>query len=181
MIDKRIFLEEIAVLMDWFNRNFEEPTLNRLHQRLSQHLSTQQFQSAALKVFDSAKFFPTVEDFVSAAKGSNDMLAQEEWEKCLAAAARGESANALGLSPQGQFALRSIGGVYQLGLTEESKHDWKRKEFVSAWKSYAPSPYPAVASGQQEISLQKPDAEFAARLEELSRRTDMNGNGRNHR
>ena len=48
MIDPQVFEQEIAILMDWYNRDFEPATLKRLHQRLSQHLSTEQFVRAAL-------------------------------------------------------------------------------------------------------------------------------------
>ena len=52
MIDPQVFEQEIAILMDWFNRDFEPETLKRLHQRLSAQLTTEQFVLAAQSVFD---------------------------------------------------------------------------------------------------------------------------------
>ncbi len=57
MIDPQVFEQEIAILLDWYNRDFEPATLKRLHQRLSQHLSTEQFVRAAQAVFDTSRFF----------------------------------------------------------------------------------------------------------------------------
>lgn len=135
MIDFSVFAEEIAILMDWFNRDFEEVTLKRLHQRLSEHLTTDQFKEAALIVFDASRFFPTVEDFVSAVKGSSDIQALTDWELCLKAASRADRAMISKLTPQGQLALHIIGGLHKLGLVEESRLEWVKKEFVAAWKS----------------------------------------------
>lgn len=69
MIDPQVFEQEIAILMDWFNRDFEPETLKRLHQRLSNKLTTEQFMQASQIVFDTSRFFPTVEEFVTAVKG----------------------------------------------------------------------------------------------------------------
>ncbi len=90
MIDQQVFLEEIGILMDWFNRDFEEATLNRLHERLSQHLTTGEFKQAARVVFDTARFFPTVEDFVKASKGDPEAQALRSWDSCLKASLTGD-------------------------------------------------------------------------------------------
>ncbi len=80
MIDPQVFELEIAILMDWFNRDFEPETLKRLHQRLSTQLTTEQFVNAAQAVFDTNRFFPTVEEFVSAVKGNTETNALHEWD-----------------------------------------------------------------------------------------------------
>ncbi len=78
MIDPQVFELEIAILMDWFNRDFEPETLKRLHQRLSAQLTTGQFVQAAKIVFDTSRFFPTVEEFVSAVIGDAQTNALHE-------------------------------------------------------------------------------------------------------
>ena len=90
----------------------EPATLKRLHQRLSQHLSTEQFVRAAQAVFDTSRFFPTVEEFVSTVKGDAQSLALQEWEVCVLAAARANREMIADLSPQGQSALHFVGGLY---------------------------------------------------------------------
>jgi len=144
MIDQQVFLEEIGILMDWFEKDFEEATLRRLHQRLSQHLSTEEFQQAASRVFDTARFFPRVRDFVSAIKGDPETQALEEWEICVKAAARADSSIVDRLSAAGQFALRSVGGVSGLGRVTEDELRWAKKEFVSARLAWAPAVGPAL-------------------------------------
>ena len=139
MIDKHVFFAEIVILMDWFNRSFEEKTIDRLHQRLSQHLTTEQFQEAALIVFDKARFFPTVEEFVEAVKGNPATVAIEEWGKCLKAASSANSAYITDISPAGKFALQKMGDISGLGQLTEDQHSWKQKEFVAFSKEWRPS------------------------------------------
>ena len=135
MIDPQVFEQEIAILMDWYNRDFEPATLKRLHQRLSQHLSTEQFVRAAQGVFDTNRFFPTVEEFVSVVKGDAQSLALHEWEVCVLAASRANREMITSLSPQGQSALHLVGGLYKLGMATEEDLRWLKKEFVSVWKA----------------------------------------------
>ncbi len=135
MIDPQVFEQEIAILMDWYNRDFEPATLKRLHQRLSQHLTTEQFVKAAQAVFDSSRFFPTVEEFVSAVKSDAQALALQEWEVCVLAASRANQEMIAGLSPQGRSALHLVGGLYKLGMASEEQLTWIKKEFVGVWKS----------------------------------------------
>ena len=112
----------------------EPATLKRLHQRLSQHLSTEQFVPAAQTVFDSSRFFPSVEEFVSTVKGDAQSLALQEWEVCVLAASRASREMIAGLSPQGQSALHLVGGLYKLGMASEEQLTWIKKEFVLVWK-----------------------------------------------
>ena len=105
MIDQQVFLKEIGILMDWFSRDFESRTLKRLHERLSQHLTTEEFKMAASVVFDTARFFPTVSDFVKASKGDPEAQALRSWSECLSASLTGDYHLVESLSPQAQLAL----------------------------------------------------------------------------
>lgn len=171
MIDKRVFEEEILILMDWFNRDFEEPTLNRLHERLSQHLNTQEFRQAALKVFDTARFFPTVDDFVTAIKGDAEVLALSEWDLCVKAASRADREMVLGLSPQGQSALHLVGGLNALGMATEEKLVWIKKEFVGVWKA-------TKADTKALPQSRTPEVEVPEALRSLSQKFSINSNGK---
>ena len=135
MIDPQVFEQEIAILLDWFNRDFEPETLKRLHQRLSKQLSTEQFVQASQIVFDSSRFFPTIEEFVAAVKGDAETLALQEWDVCVKAAARDDREMLKGLSSRGRSALHLIGGLHKLGMATEEDLRWLKKEFVSVWKS----------------------------------------------
>lgn len=135
MIDPQVFEQEIAILMDWFNRDFEPETLKRLYQRLSKQLSTEQFVQASQIVFDSSRFFPTIEEFVAAVKGDASSLALQEWDLCVLAAARDDREMLKGLSTQGRSALHLVGGLYKLGMATEDQLTWIKKEFVGVWKA----------------------------------------------
>ena len=135
MIDQEMFLQEIGILMDWFNRDFEEATLNRLHERLSQHLTTEEFKMAASVVFDTARFFPTVSDFVKASKGDPEAQALKSWDCCLEASLIGDYALVQRLTPQAQFALRAVGGMNALRRIKSEEERWVKKEFVTAWSA----------------------------------------------
>lgn len=130
-----MFEQEIAILMDWFNRDFEPETLKRLHQHLSRHLTTQEFLQAASAVFDTCRFFPTVEEFISTVKGDAESNALQEWELCVKAASRADREMLLGLSCSGQSALYLVGGLQRLGMATQEDLRWLKKEFVSVWKA----------------------------------------------
>lgn len=172
MIDKQVFLAEIEILMDWFNREFEEATLNRLHERLSQHLSTSEFKDAALLVFDTARFFPTVEDFVTAAKGDADTLARQEWELCVKAAARADSSVKTQLTPAGVESLKLVGGISKLGQLDEDRLNWTKKEFVSIWKAWKQPQGPAL-SPATDNSLTIGNDAVNDKMRSLSKKFDL--------
>lgn len=171
MIDPQVFELEIAILMDWFNRDFEPETLKRLHQRLSAQLTTQQFVKAAQAVFDTSRFFPTVEEFVSAVIGDAQTNALHEWEMCLKAAARNDREIVSSLSAQGQSALHLVGGLYKLGMASEEQLVWIKKEFIGVWKTTKVDVKSLPASNNCEpIQL---DA-----MRELSQKMSSKGNGK---
>ena len=176
MIDQQVFLEEIGILMDWFNRDFEEATLKRLHQRLSQHLTTAEFLQAAITVFDSCRFFPTVSEFVSAVKGDPETQALHDWELCIKAAARNDLEMIAHLSAQGQSALHLAGGLYQLGMATEDELKWVKKEFVTAWKSWLTVVNPVLPSASAIPALpQGVSGEMSESVRSLSLKMSFNG------
>jgi hypothetical protein len=154
MIDQKVFLEEISILMDWFNRDFESATLNRLHERLSEHLTTEEFKQAANVVFDTARFFPTVSDFVKASKGDPDVEALKAWDCCLEASLTGDYHLIDRLTPQTQFALRAVGGMNALRRIKSEDERWVKKEFVTAWIAWsAPSVGVALPTAPDAVAL----------------------------
>jgi hypothetical protein len=102
---------------------------------LSKKLTTEQFVQASQVVFDSSRFFPTIEEFVSAIKGDAETLALHEWDLCVNAAARNDREAIAKMSPQGQSALHLVGGLYKLGMATGEDLRWLKKEFVSVWKA----------------------------------------------
>ena len=153
----------------------EPATLKRLHQRLSQHLSTEQFVRAAQAVFDSSRFFPSVEEFVSTVKGDAQSLALQDWEVCVLAASRANREMIAGLSPQGRSALHLVGGLYKLGMASEEQLTWIKKEFVLVWKQ----PNTGVKTGVKSLpaSLTSEPIQIEA-VKSLSQQMSFKGNGR---
>lgn len=176
MIDQQVFLEEIGILMDWFNRDFEETTLKRLHQSLSQYLTTEQFRQAACLVFEQSRFFPTVEDFVSAVKGNQEAFALQEWNICLKAASRGDTSVTDSLTEAGKLALRLIGGFSELGRTHEDELRWVKKEFINVWKSWKPSVSSALPPALDNSRLsQVTDSQLSNQVLALSQKMSLKG------
>ena len=153
----------------------EPATLKRLHQRLSQHLSTEQFVPAAQTVFDSSRFFPSVEEFVSTVKGDAQSLALQDWEVCVLAASRANREMIAGLSPQGRSALHLVGGLYKLGMASEEQLTWIKKEFVLVWKQ----PNTGVKTGVKSLpaSLTSEPIQIEA-VKSLSQQMSFKGKGR---
>ena len=170
MIDPQVFEQEISILMDWFNRDFEPETLKRLHQRLSAQLNTEQFLQAVQIVFDNSRFFPTVDELVSAVRANTQTLALSEWNLCVQAAARNDKEMLSQLSSQGISALHLVGGMYKLGMATEEQLVWIKKEFVSLWKS---TPVDPKALQQSGSSYEQLDA-----VRELSQKLIFNGQGK---
>ena len=127
-----------GLLFDHATQTRSDHRFNRTEPQLpknSAQLTTEQFVIAAQAVFNTSRFFPTVEEFVSAVIGDAQTLALNEWEVCVKAAARNDREMLSGLSPQGQSALHLVGGLYKLGMASEEQLMWIKKEFVSLWKS----------------------------------------------
>jgi len=176
MIDLEVFEQEIAILLDWFNRDLEQTTLKRLYQCLSAQLTTEQFVQASQILFQTCRFFPTVEEFVSVVKGAPETQALEEWESCVKAAARADNSIVDQLSGAGQFALRSVGGVSGLGRATEDELKWTKKEFVSAWKGWAPAVGPALPPASPIPALpQGVGTQMSQQVRSLSQKMSLNG------
>jgi hypothetical protein len=172
-IDKSVFAELFNALAEYYNRKASPPIAKAWYRAIGNQLTTEQFQDAFEQVVCSEEFMPTPKKFLELVKGSPESNALDEWEKCLAAAARGESSVVSELSASGQFALRSIGGFKKLEMSDPVKdHHWLMKKFVEAWQSL-----PAA----QQLSLpMAQDAEFlpAAEIQALTSKMSMNGNGK---
>lgn len=108
------------------------------------------------------------------------MQAQQEWEACIKAAAKAEHSVADSLSPQGQLALRAVGGVSELGRTNEDDLRWVKKEFISAWKGWKPAASPALLPAQDQSALpQAVGCEVARQMRELTQKMSVNGRANN--
>lgn len=138
-IDKTVFLREMALLAELFNRpQLSEPLVARYYEHLSAHLTTSEFQDAAKAIFTGDQFWPTPSRFLHAAKGDPAQLARQEWDALLQAAAKGELAP---LSEAGKAALRALGGWARVAYANEGALPSLRKAFLETYTDQAaPNP-----------------------------------------
>ncbi len=183
MIDSNEFAKQLIDLATFYKREMPSSIRAIWYKKLKDRMSTEEFISAVEEyVFRNSAFMPSPEELLNLVKGSQEALALVEWDKCLAAASRAKREHELDLSPQGKFALKAIGGLVRLAMSEEDENHWIRKEFVSVWKSYPATgnlpQLPAATSAQLEIEASPPPPEFVEAIKALSRNKSINGNGK---
>jgi len=152
-IDKQVFVELVGELETYYKREFT-PFVKRVwYQHLSARLTTVEFVCAVEQVIVAKGFMPTPQELVEAIKGNAEAQALFDWELCINAAARGEYSVGDSLTPQGQFALRAVGGVSQLGRTNQDDLRWVLKEFISAWKGWKPAAPTTLPEAPEQSAL----------------------------
>ena len=178
-IDKQVFVDLVGELETYYKREFT-PFVKRVwYKHLSERLTSEEFVAAVEQIVVSKEFMPTPQQLVEAVKGNPEVQALEEWETCVKAAERADMSVTDSLTPQGKFALRSIGGVSELGRTNEDDLRWVKKEFVSAWKAWTPDASRALPAAGQEPALSQSDgSEQTYQIQALSQKLSFNGNGR---
>lgn len=171
-VDIDFFAELLNELAGYFNKSITPFVRKAWYKKLGSQLTNEQFAIAVEQAITSKQFMPTAEELIEAIRGNFDIVALEEWDKCLLAASRGDREVVSTLSPAGQVALKSVGGIHALGQSEEKDHQWLQKKFINIWKSVPVEQRPALPVGEeQQIS---PPAEIHA----LTNKMSMNGNGK---
>ena len=150
MLDKRVFMREMAMLAERFGRTVSEPVLLRYYDILAAGLTTADFERAAYEVFRDDQFWPAPARFLDAARGGNPKeLAGSEWERLLAACRNG-STDVSFLSPAGLAAMRAAGGWRVIAFAEgEAKQASLKRAFVSAWLDQAAPAQPALPDSRR--------------------------------
>ena len=110
-IDKRVFLREMALLAERFNRpELSEPLIARYFETLTARLSTEQFERAARVIFDGDTFWPAPLRFVEAVQGDPKAMADEAWNALLQAMRSGKPHDA---PPEAIATLRRAGATFR--------------------------------------------------------------------
>lgn len=151
MLDKRVFLREMAMLAERFGRQVSEPVMLRYYEILSGALTTEAFQRAAFEVFRDDQFWPAPARFLDAARGGNPKeLAGAEWERLVAACREGKTDVSF-LTPAGATAMRAAGGWRAIAYAEgESKLATLKRAFTAAWLDATPGAAPGLPSPRVE-------------------------------
>lgn len=139
MIDEGIFRNEWAVLCERFGKyDGSRVIAKRYFEHLSPRLSTEEFVSAARKLFAESEFFPKPADFVEAVGRGGRALAEADWEHAHALMWGDDSAYEK-LSEEGKRAVKLMGGRYRLKSTHVDEAKWRRREFLELHE-YAGAP-----------------------------------------
>lgn len=134
------------------------------YQYLSANLSEEELKPALQNALICFEFLPSPKQVVEAFKGTKEAIALEEFQDCLEASKNGNYQNLL-LSPQGEKALRSVGGLSRLGREEtENLYRFVQKDFVRLWQVYEralisraiASPPPKLKPAQSEEKVKDP-------------------------
>lgn len=169
-IDKTVFMELMGELETYYKKEFTSFALGVWYKHLNNRLTTEQFQCAVESAMISKTFIPTPEELIEEALGNTEVLATEDWDLCLRAAARGDKSMLDAMSAQGHAALRLVGGLNELGRSTEDRHTWIKKEFIAIWKSTKADVLSLPAS--RDTGLERLDA-----VKNLSKIMNLNGKG----
>ena len=129
MLDRAVFLREMALLADRFGRDVSPETIGRYYDTLRERVSTDEFEVAARFVFDNDSFWPSPARFAEVARGNAREDAEREWVRLLGSCSRGDR-NVL-LSPEGAAAMRAAGGWNAVAYAGgERDLAVRRREFI---------------------------------------------------
>lgn len=70
MIDVSVFAQEMAVLLERFEKKFSDPVLKRYYEILSKELNTEEFVYASMLSFKEDIFFPPPQSLIDRGKAS---------------------------------------------------------------------------------------------------------------
>jgi hypothetical protein len=147
MLNEQIFRQHLIDFLGFYGRTINCHLLYRSwYNCLSENFCDAELEAAFELAFRKFEFAPSPEKFIEAVKGSQEVLAYEEWNKCTHAAAQNDQEDLL-LSAHAEKALQAIGGIKRLKEAEPEKtHGLLAKDFVRLWLQYKN----AIASGLVE-------------------------------
>lgn len=169
-IDITLFAQLLDELASYYGRKITPFIQKAWYKKLGSQMTDDQFIAAVEDAITSKDFMPTAQALLDTIKGNLEILALEEWEKCLLAASRGDREATKNLSPAGQMALRSLGGIHLLGQSEEKEHQWLQKKFVSVWKSVPADQRPMLSPAANDFTP-------LVEIQDLASKMSMNGKG----
>lgn len=103
-----------------YNRQLPEPILLIWRDYLERELTDEEFIEAVKHTILHSRFMPTAGELVEFVKSGKEARAIQEWQIILQASRRNDSDSLSELSDRGRVALAAVGGVYQLGMAEDS-------------------------------------------------------------
>lgn len=117
-IDRTTFTREFTLLLERFGREPHQLMTARYFEYLNARLTTEEFETAARKLFEEARYWPAPIEFLHAAKGDPKQLANDAWNALEKAMKTGRPQDVPGEALQ---TLRRIGATYR-DLQEASEY-----------------------------------------------------------
>lgn len=137
-LDRGVFGREMGSLADRFNRAVSKDMAQRYYAFLAPHLSTERFVQAAATIYQHDRFWPPPARFLEAVGADPGTRASEAWEHVMALVRSGSGINPATVEdPALADAVRAVGGTAHLGMVNEDRLPWIRKEFVAAYRATA--------------------------------------------
>lgn len=134
-LDKRVFLREMALLAERFNRpELSEPLIARYYDTLNSRLDTAAFENAARIIFDGDTFWPSPARFIEAVQGNPKQMADDAWADMLAVARKGIFPPLETLPTPTRAALKAAPLREIMYATSEFELNRLKREFVDAYQ-----------------------------------------------
>lgn len=137
MISKDLFDQVIESLESRFRVVISELDKIIWYDYLSESLNDNEFMIAYSHATCNLDFFPSPERLIESVKGSENTVANREWQK-IVDNAPDRVKEPLVISARGRKALKLIGGLQAVRDCEVQFLDAKRKSFVELWKEKDP-------------------------------------------
>lgn len=139
-INRDLFTSWIEELDDHFPGERSPRIIAVYWRALSDRMDTDAFEAACVRILGEREYFPPWKAFVEAVRGDSEEGAMEAWDRVLEMAKDWRNAKpSEELSEAGQKALRQVGGVKKLALMDRNDLDFRRNDFMSAYKAAAAS------------------------------------------
>lgn len=169
--------ELITEFVEYYDRKLTPLAFRAWYGALSA-LNDEELQIALTQLITTERFLPSPQDVVAVFKGTEKNAALLAWEKCCEAAKRfpfganqtqiEEFYQAQDLTIQDRYAIRLTGGITAIARCDDSKLEWKKKEFVEAFQSFNPKalsqalpgsdlPQISVLAGQMSLNGKRPE------------------------
>jgi hypothetical protein len=133
MLTKAVFIREMAMLEERYNRDMQEPVLDRYYESLKQ-LTDADFTRAARYIFDNDDYWPSPKRFIELAHGTTKDAANREWALLIDACTRNNTNPPL--SPAGILAMRRAGGWREIAYAEgPNKQEQLKRLFLAAYET----------------------------------------------
>ena len=147
MLDKEVFIDYLTELQAFYKREFSHLVQKVWYRRIAAELNTEQFVQAVETALLKFQYMPTAEELIELVKGDIEARAMDEWGKIIYAAQRINPNWSMQdsfefekvLMPESRLALKSMGGLNAIAQCEETKLEWKRKEFIQACQAFSKS------------------------------------------